>query len=101
MGKECDEIEADKLNKLKQLCMQDKNIGRRVKKLMQNTDMEGKDIKDLTYKEMRMIFKYAKTNYEFFMRNDATIYSILCNTYKERMTDGDIYTRFKEIIETN
>ena len=64
--------------------------------MLKNTDAEGKSIDELAYKEMLMIFKDAKTNYEVFMRNDAAIYSLslLCDTCNDRLIDGNIVAEF-------
>lgn len=96
LGKQ--EQEQQILEELKELCLSDYSLEDQLKRLLRNTVQGDVNIKKLTYHDMLVAYKYAKTNYELFCEQNAAIYTVLCNTYDDRIEDGNLYQAFQSVF---
>lgn len=88
----------EKVKALISICDKNPAFEDRIHTLIRNTSFAKKNYNDLNYKEFKAVYQAAKINSELFEQDGVKLYTLIFDTYDDRMIDKAIYQKFKSVI---
>ena len=88
----------EKVKALISICDQNPAFEDRIRTLTRNTSFAKKNYNDLNYKEFSAIYQAAKINSELFEQDCVKLYTLIFDTYDDRMIDKEIGQKFESDI---